>query len=310
MRLSIAAGAFAVIMSSLLGVARADEKQTTLPPDLSWIPPNCTAFAHVRFAELWDGPLGKALRTAFAKSDSKTLAEIERMSGVRLSQIDQVTIVIPDALFKRGGDPLVIRIVTTEPYDAKRVLSNLSIDDREPTSSNDSRKAFRLQRGFVHLTGPKTLTFVISESGAIGLLGKMLEHQSSGPLSPALKLAAQKHQLLAGLNVSSFRSEEPPPAFRPLFDAHLATLVGDIKPETAEFNLRLNFARPGLADEGAKATRGREIRGAQVHNPNHCRAEARQGSRRPREIPGRNCRHDQDRQDRDEGQSGNLDRDG
>jgi hypothetical protein len=106
------------------------------------------------------------------------------------------------------------------------------------------------------LTDARNLTFFYSEGGAIGLLGKMLERSSSGPLSGALQMAAGPHQLVAGLNAASLERlpmEAFPPAFRPLFDARLATLVGDVKPDTAQFQLQITFSRPGRADEGAKA---------------------------------------------------------
>lgn len=255
--IKIFSGVLALLLSTAAGVARADEHPPALPPELSWIPPNCTAFAHVRFAELWDGPLGRAMRAALQKSDPKMLAKIEQSLGVRLSQIDQITVVFPDASFEDDRDPFVVRITTTEPYDAKRVLAVLPLEERgQPIAPSDTRKLYPIQSGFVHLTDARNLTFIYSRSGAIGLLGKMLEHAASGPLTGALQLAAEKHQFVAGLNVSSLRNlpiDQAPPAFRPLFDARLATLVGDVKPESAEFSLRVMFSRPGHADEGAKA---------------------------------------------------------
>jgi hypothetical protein len=54
------AGAMALCVG--MGLARGDEsKPVKLPPELAWVPANCVGFAHVRFAELWDSPAGKAL---------------------------------------------------------------------------------------------------------------------------------------------------------------------------------------------------------------------------------------------------------
>ena len=253
---NLIAGVLVVLLWTAAGFLHADEKPS-LPPELSWIPPNCTAFVHVRFAELWDGPLGQAMRVALQKSDPKMLAKIEQSIGVRLSQIDRITVVLPDVSLEHDRDPFVVRITTTEPYDAKRVLAVLPIEERgQPAAASDTRKLFPIQSGFVHLTDARNLTFFYSRGGAIGLLGKMLEHAATGPLTGALQLAAEKHQLVAGLNVSSLRNlpvDQAPPAFRPLFDARLATLVGDVKPESADFTVQVTFSRPGHADEGAKA---------------------------------------------------------
>jgi Protein of unknown function (DUF1559) len=250
--------AVALLLLALPGSALAEDKPAALPPELSWIPPNCTAFVHVRFAELWDSPTGKILRDVIAKSDPKAMAEIEKSIGVRLSQIDRITLLVPD--FVDGGPEraVVLRVTTTEPYDSKRVITSLPIEQRENEEllAGPSRKSYRLHGGLVHLTDAKNLTLVFSEQAAVGLLGKLLERETTGGLSPALSVAAQNHQLVAALNVSHLRHlpiDQSPPWLRPLFDAQLAVVTGDLKPESADLELKLAFARKGHADDGGKA---------------------------------------------------------
>src|SRR5262245_13708538 len=249
-----------VVVSFLLAlpsVTLAEDKAAALPPELNWIPPNCTAFVHVRFAELWDSPAGKIVRDVISKAEPKAIAEIEKSIGVRLSQIDRITLLVPEVADGRPERAAVIRITTTEPYDAKRVLASLPIERREnDEAAAPSQKAFRMHGGLVHLTDSKNVTFVFSEQAAVGLLGKLLEREATGGLSPALSLAAQNHQLVAALNVSHLRHlpiDHAPPWLRPLFDAQLAVVTGDLKPDTADLELRMNFARKGHADDGGKA---------------------------------------------------------
>ncbi len=249
--------AVAALLLALPGSMLADEKPVALPPELSWIPPNCTAFVHIRFAELWDSPAGKIIRDVIAKSDPKVMAEVEKSIGVRLSQIDCVTLLVPEVVDGGPDRAIVLRVSTTEPYDSKRVIASLPIDQRENDElAGPSRKSYRLHGGLVHLTDAKNLTFVFSEQAAVGLLGKLLERETTGGLSPALNVAAQNHQLVAALNVSQLRHlpiDQAPPWLRPLFDAQLAVVTGDLKPESADLELRLTFGRKGHADDGGKA---------------------------------------------------------
>src|SRR5262249_48026298 len=116
----------AMVLVLLPGIIRADP-QPTLPQEVAWIPPNCSGFIHVRFAELWKSPVGKLIRDAAAKSNSKVLTNIEASFGILLSQIDRVTVVVSDALDDEVQKSLVLRITTVDAYDWKQVLEAIGV---------------------------------------------------------------------------------------------------------------------------------------------------------------------------------------
>jgi hypothetical protein len=244
---------------ALFGAAvRADEKPGAVPAELSWVPPNCAAFVHVRFADLWDSSAGKTVREAIAKADPRAIAAIEQETGIRLAQVESLTLVIPQPPSKRQLG-LALRITTTEPFDAKRVLAALHIEHEGEPSPGQKLFVAREERALVHLTGPKDLTLIFDREGALGLLGKLLERPTTGGLSPALAAAGQKHTFVAGIDVSQFRhlpAEDLPPALRPLLDARHAVLAGDLKADSAELALNLSFSRSGHAEDGARALAG------------------------------------------------------
>src|SRR5262249_21274464 len=143
---------------ALMGaVSRAEEKPDVAPPDLRWVPPNCAAFVHVRFADLWDSPAGKTLREAVAKSDPRAFAALEQEFGIRLAQVERLTLVMPEPTSKRQPG-FALRVTTTEPYDAKRVLAGLHIEVEGTPNPGQKLFAGRDNQALVHLSGPKELT--------------------------------------------------------------------------------------------------------------------------------------------------------
>src|SRR5262249_52825749 len=91
------------------------------------------------------------------------------------------------------------------------------------------------------------------------ILDRLNAKKAEGPLSGVLRLAAQQHHVVAGLNPSSLikliESEEPPPQaalFRPLLYTELATLVFDHGKET-RVDVRVRFADGGAAKGAGRA---------------------------------------------------------
>src|SRR5712692_7657550 len=108
-----------VLLVGALTVTRADD----VPPELAWVPTNCSGFIHVRFHDLWSGPAGKSVLNAASAIEPKMLDQIEQTLGVPLARIDRITILLPefDPNAKQPG--FVVRVTTTRPYDRRDVMS-------------------------------------------------------------------------------------------------------------------------------------------------------------------------------------------
>ncbi|HLW67315.1 MAG TPA: DUF1559 domain-containing protein [Gemmataceae bacterium] len=247
-----------VVALGFVASASADEpKSQSVPPDLAWVPANCTGFVHIRFAELWDGPLGRNARKILAAQEPQAFEQIEKSLGISLSQIDTITIVLPE--FKDdNAHNMVVRVTTTEPYDAQRLLESLGAlgDNGQPLQPKMSRMYKLRDRGAIHLTGPRMLTFFESEDSAIDLLSRMLSKPADDGISPALRQAAEKHKIVAGLAVNELPkipAEQVPLELLPLRDTKRIVLVGDFDEEHAKLEVRLAYERNGHAAEAMRA---------------------------------------------------------
>jgi prepilin-type processing-associated H-X9-DG protein len=259
-------GASIVILGLISSAASADEpKSQQVPSELAWVPSNCTGFVHIRFAELWDGPLGRNARKILATSEPQAFENIEKSLGISLSQIDQVTIVLPEFAPGMANPPFVARITTTEAFDPQRLVSSLgaSPEDGGPQQAKISGMYKLRNGGAIHLTGPRALTFFESEQSAISLLSRMLSAPAGEGISPALRQAAEKHQIVAGLDVQQLPklpAEGVPPELLPLRDTKRIILVGDFNEEHAKLDIRLAYERNGHAAEAMRALEdGRRI---------------------------------------------------
>ncbi|HEV3144747.1 MAG TPA: DUF1559 domain-containing protein, partial [Gemmataceae bacterium] len=251
-------GASILVLGLFTGHVDADEpKGQQVPSELAWVPSNCTGFVHIRFAELWDGPLGRNARKILATSEPQAFEQIEKSLGLSLSQIDQVTIVLPEFTNENLRN-MVVRITTTEPYDAQRLISSLggSPENGQPQQAKVSGMYKLRNGGAIHLTGPKALTLFESEESAIGLLSRVLSAPAGEGISPALRQAAEKHQIVAGLDIQQLPRIPPdriPPELLPLRDTRRIVLVGDFDEEHARLDVKLAFERNGHAADAMRA---------------------------------------------------------
>jgi prepilin-type processing-associated H-X9-DG protein len=245
--------------------AQQDQKQPQPSSEVSWVPASCTGFVHVRFAELWDGPLGRNARKILATTEPKVFEEIEKSLGVSLSQIDTITIVLPEFVNDNMNN-LVVRITTTEPYDAQRLMNALSErgPDEQPANRGKVSGLVKLRgHGAVHFSGPRTLTFFSSEESAFGLLARMLSPTQEDGISVALREAGQKHQIVAGVafnQLPRIPAEQMPAELLPLRDTRKILVVGNFDESNARLDVRLTFERNGHAAEAMRALEeGRKI---------------------------------------------------
>src|SRR5262245_19471015 len=246
----------AVVPWVLFTVARAEEPKP-LPPELRWIPADSVGFVHIRFAELWDSPAGKAMAAFIAADDMRTMATWERNFGVPMAQVDRLTVVLTDVEADSQRPGIVIRLTTREPYDRSKLIAAMQLEDRpdRPRILGGAKVLFRKRWDgeYVHLTDAKTITHFIGDSGA-GLLARLLEGEMTGRLSPALEAAAKGNQLIAAVDVARLRDLPPhsvPEEFRPFLEARFAMIRGNLKDGGAELDLRATFAN----EDHARAAR-------------------------------------------------------
>jgi len=244
--------------------------QGAIPAELSWVPHDCAGFVHIKFAALWDSKIGADVRKAIQTVDPKALTEMQKELGLSLSQIESVTVLWPEAR-EHPGEEIVIRITTTAAYDRPRLLDALRA---EPFREREDRPAkpgsiYRLKgRGLLHLSGERSLTLMPESDSAVGLLGKLLNRTSEGPLTPALKMASSDHHVVAALDITQLPeipADEIPPDLLPLRDTRFVLIAGKLDADKAQLNARLSFGRPGLAEAGQKAVEeGRKLLIAQI----------------------------------------------
>jgi hypothetical protein len=247
----------ALVLLAPVAIVRADEpKAGDLPPELSWVPPDAAAFVHVRLGAFWNGPGGAAVRDKLKADDPTAIERVERALGVRLNQIDRLTLIVPKAAGGAPEESVVVRVTTMAPYERTAVLELLGVK-RSPLGTMAQLPA---SGGMVRFTDAKNLTFAFSRNRTVALLAQAEKRGEAGRLVPALKLAAQNHFLVAGADVSVAR-ELPwlagDSSLRPFFIARTAIFVGDLSPNGIDFSLRVTTGLRGHADEVAEALEAR-----------------------------------------------------
>ncbi len=203
----------------------------------------------VHFAELWNGPALKAVRERLAK-DPELAGQFAKGMGVGPDDVERVTMVIPTL----EGPPEGALVVTTvKPYDAEKVAA-LVPDAKEETVNGHKMRAveneavgFLSDRTFVR-GRPNEVRQVLERSGA----GK------ESALAAAVREAAGKHVIAAGLDVEALAKTAPPnlppeaAPFKPLLKAKTAVYTVDLGDEI-KANVRVNFDNEADAKQGEDA---------------------------------------------------------
>ena len=236
---------------------RADEPKPQAK-ELAWVPSDSVGFVHVRFAELWNSPVGKNVEKLLNALDPNTLLHFEQEFGLSSARIDHVTFAFSSLGERNLFSTAALRITTTKPFDRRDVLAGRAFG--VPKSPPTDRDTIPLgSSGVLHFTDQRTLTFVPEKDGVIALLGGLLSQSKSGALRPALELAAEKNHVVLAFDVTKFPRIPPdqtPPEMkplRPLLDAKTATLIGNLREEIATLELRLVFGSKEDAADGKQA---------------------------------------------------------
>lgn len=225
------------------GLCPAGEK---LPGDLALVPGSARVVATWRAADVWDGPLAKALRKAAGAELEQRLKEMEKALGAAPQNIERVTVFV-SATHPR---PEVGAIIHCKKKADAGILARFV----------PSGKAVKL--GGVEVREGVVAAAFVKDGALIGLgtpsaVRAMLEGDGkrSAGLSSALALAGGgKHHLVAYIDgrimTDQLKRELPPlPPLRLLLEAKEAVAWGDLG-LTTKFSARLTF---GGEEEAKKA---------------------------------------------------------
>jgi hypothetical protein len=172
------------------------KEKNPLPPDLALVPPEAFGFLCL---QLWRGEntLGKLLFRQLSKDRPVSTRRLEEKMGVRLKDVERLIV-----LKLSPDDEIPLLIVTTEkPYDRDRLFKTLVPDPRKNdykgtvyfTSKRRGRNAVQPVNDRVFVTGPV--------EDVVQNLVFRARAKPTGPLSPALRTAAGKHQLVAACSI-------------------------------------------------------------------------------------------------------------
>jgi hypothetical protein len=270
-----ATAAAAAVIAALLVVPTprpAAAEPPALPPALKKVPADAAVFVHVDVATLWPSKLGEALRSAKALELEKALAKIKSESGITPDMVKSVTMFLPQ--LKQPGDNLatVFHVVFLKPYDKAKVLEGIKkqLDKKdkltEPTPGVYALVPDRL-RGQENKEGEAQFTIDLTDPMAIAaaIEGgqkhlKAAPASADGPLTPALKAAADGATATLGVNFAALPDEirgEDVPAevrpFQPLFKTDALIATGKLDGDTIKLDVRFRSQERAKTAEAEKS---------------------------------------------------------
>ncbi len=96
-----------------------------LPPELQYIPPDAAIFVHADAAKVWDGTLGRAVRSADTKLVEKLAGEAKGMFGITPDQLRSVTVFLPRLRGPKDLQSLGIVLTFRSAYDQDKLKSGI-----------------------------------------------------------------------------------------------------------------------------------------------------------------------------------------
>jgi hypothetical protein len=229
-----------------------DEAKGDVPADLRLVPRDALAFLSVRLGDVWNRESMQGVREAIKKQSPEVREHWLSHVGLPPGDIERLTMVILD--FDARAQPMPLFFVhTAKPYGRDKVLAAVAANAKE-----EKRGGHTLYVGdkgeTVHFIDDND--YVTSSADAVRSL---LERPAAkeGVLDGALKLAAGKHAVVAGLNPETLEREaaDKLPAeaepFRPLLKTQTATLTVDLD-KGLRGRLRLAFAKEPEAKDATE----------------------------------------------------------
>lgn len=290
----LAAALVAVTLATLPGSRPVAAAAPPLPSELRKVPADAALFAYVDFETVWKSKLGETLRSAKAKQIEEGLAELKKATGITPDMVKSVVVFMP--MLKQPGDfesPVFV-ITFSKPYDKAAALAGLKktvgsseevrelepgvyglfdaprkeapkpvAKDEKDVEKKDSKKEAKDDK---KVEEPQ-FTFSFADPKQIMICGKgcrkYLKDQpadAEGPITPAIRAAADGMTSAAGINFANLpdeiRGEDIPPEVRPfkaLFTSDAAILTGKLTGETLKLEARFRSTDKGKVAEAEKA---------------------------------------------------------
>jgi hypothetical protein len=204
------------ILIALTPLAASAQDKGSLPPELAVVPRDATAFIYLRPAELWHREPVAGLRKLFPDETAGFLKELgddptETESFIILYPTPNSLSDLVEELRDGSGQPgnqLVFIETTVKPMDRGKVLER--VIGKEPVEKKHAGKTYfesqgktsAISRGAVYFVNERTYVFSVSPEMVKKMLEGLDRPRTEDPLGAALKLAAQKRQVVAGFNAS------------------------------------------------------------------------------------------------------------
>lgn len=226
---------------------------------LQYVPGDAQGFVSVRVADIWNSPLGQEAQKKMKKSmpGKDPNEEIVKEMGILPADIERLTFVAVDA----QKEVMWIIVATNKPYDKDKILKSGNYPN--PTEAKAGDRTYYVRKKWpeenaLYFLNDRVFLFAPSSK----VMPKAMEYLDGkggkGPLEGALKLAAEKHALVAGINpppeilaMGAAQMKPPMDVLKPLFDLKTATVVADLG-DGLNLDLSLHFAADDKAAAGKR----------------------------------------------------------
>jgi hypothetical protein len=231
------------------------------PDDLALIPADAQGFAVLRVADLWKTAVVQDLVKAGGKEIRDALTEMEKKLGVTPADLERVTLVVKDS----SGEELSMWIAGTsgKPWDLKTLREGVGTPLEEKKHGNITYFTAGAGKGALYLPSPRTAVIANDEKTLLACIAQQEKPATKGPLAPAIKLAAGKNHLTAGMTlpretVNQFKQNlgDAGRPFAVLFEFESLQLVGNITGKDLEVELTGLFPAPDKAKAAKEALDG------------------------------------------------------
>jgi RNA polymerase sigma factor (sigma-70 family) len=223
---------------------------------LALVPSNALGFAHIAVHDLWSLDSMKNAREQLPKTEA--FQELEKTVGMNMADIDTVT------LMAFGSDPsrepaIVVAVATNRPFARDKLLAALVPEAEEQQHRGKSFfTSKKMNRAAVHVVNDRL--FLVGDGQALeSYFDRVNWAPAQSALGPGLKLAEQKHALVAGFQLSdefhdmlTKRHDHKEDFYKPLLDVQSGALVVDVN-QSAQLKGQLHFANASTAKEARNA---------------------------------------------------------
>lgn len=235
-------------------LAVAADSQPEVDADLALVPADAVGFVHIRAADLWKNEIFAGFRQTFESAGPKALAALDSQFVPKVSTFDRATTFL---LLGEQHQPLpYIVLQFTAPFNPDDV-ANAYLPGADKTN-HGGKTVYHGGRSDFDLYFPDNRHIVIAAPDTM-LRYLKREMPPTGPLSPALKLAASGKPVVAALNVAALpippqALEVLPMAARPLLKADYVALSLDLT-KSARVDLVAGYKDEKQAVEAERAVK-------------------------------------------------------